>query len=51
MGKLRMAINKLKIDAYHMTLPQNGENTVKGAKGGKVTVLFQGLHITHACHF
>ncbi len=41
-----MAINKLKKDAYHMTLPQNGENMVKGTKGAKVEVIFQGLHIT-----
>jgi hypothetical protein len=46
MEKLRMAINKLKKDAYHMTLPQNGENMVKGTKGAKVEVIFQGLHIT-----
>ncbi len=24
-----------------------GENTIKGAKGAKVKVLFQGLHMTH----
>jgi hypothetical protein len=30
-----------------MTLPQNGENTVKGANGAKVKVLLQGLYITH----
>jgi hypothetical protein len=41
-----MAINKLKKDAYHMTSPQSGENMVKGAKGAKVKILFQGLHIT-----
>jgi hypothetical protein len=47
MGKLRMAINKLLKDAYHMTLPQNRENTIKGAKGAKVKIPFQKLHITH----
>jgi hypothetical protein len=27
--------------------PYQGENTVKGAKGAKVKVIFQGLHMTH----
>jgi hypothetical protein len=27
-----------------------GENTIKGARGTKVKVLFQGLHMTHVIY-
>jgi hypothetical protein len=27
--------------------PYQGENMVKGAKGAKIKVIFQGLHMTH----
>jgi hypothetical protein len=31
----------------HTTIILLGENTIKGARGAKVEVLFQGLHMTH----
>jgi hypothetical protein len=32
------------------TIPFKGANTIKGTKGAKVKVLFQGLHVTCGIH-
>ncbi len=38
---------KPKLDINYTSHPYWGENTVKGARGTKVKVIFQGLHMTH----
>jgi hypothetical protein len=39
----KVSLNKITLDT-NLVL---GENIVKGVKGAKVKVLFQGLHMTH----
>jgi hypothetical protein len=37
----------MKVQPQQITFFNLGENIVKGAKGTKIKVIFQGLHMTH----